>query len=111
MFSKGVMKDRGIDITIKNNPNHVLAPDNWKKVLDVKFGKISAQEYKDYYLDLIKQRWVTRRKEFIEFAKQGAKEDIKLKCYCPLKDKFCHCYLAADFMNKLIQKMGLNAGV
>jgi hypothetical protein len=111
MFSKGVMKDRGIDITIKNNPGHVLAPDSWEKVLNVKFGKITSQEYKDYYLNLIKQRWATRKEEFIELAKTGAKENIKLKCYCPMKDKFCHCYLAASFMNQLIQKMGLNAGV
>lgn len=109
MFSKGVLKDRGIDITIKNNPNHVLAPDNWERVLDVKFGKITPQEYKDYYLNLIKERWVTRKKEFIELAKKGAKEDIKLKCFCPMKIKYCHCYLAAAFMNKLIEKMRLNA--
>lgn len=108
MFSKGVMKDHGIDITIKNNPKHVLAPDNWEKVLNVKFKKISSLEYKEYYLNLIKERWLTRKEEFLELAKKGAKEDIKLKCYCPLKDKFCHCYLASAFMNGLIEKMGLN---
>jgi hypothetical protein len=111
MFFKGVMKDRGIDITIKNNPDHVLAPDSWEKVLNVKFGKISPQEYKDYYLNLIKQRWSTRKEELIDLAKKGAKEDIKLKCFCSQKDKFCHCYLASEFLNKLIQKMGLNGSV
>jgi hypothetical protein len=108
MFSKGVMKDKGIDVTIKNNPGHVLAPDDWQKVLDVKFGKISRQEYKAYYLNLIRERWATRKQEFIELAKVGAVEDIKLKCFCPMKDKFCHCYLAAEFMNQLIQKLKLN---
>lgn len=111
MFSKGVMKNKGIDITIKNNPGHVLAPDNWDKVLGVKFGKIPRQEYKTYYLNLIRERWTTRKQEFVDLAKIGAKEDIKLKCFCPMKDKFCHCYLAADFMNMLIKKLGLDAAV
>jgi hypothetical protein len=108
MFYKGVMKDKGIDITIKNNRGHVLAPDNWEKVLDVKFGKISAEEYKEYYLGLIKKRWSIRKEEFIELAKQGSQKDIALKCFCPLKDKFCHCYLAAKFMNRLIKKLNLD---
>ena len=106
MFSKGVMKDRGIDITIKNNPNHVLAPDSWDKVLGVKFKKITHDEYKEYYLGLLKLRWGTRKEEFIDLARRGAKEDVKLRCFCPQKDKFCHCYIAAAFMNKLIEKLG-----
>jgi hypothetical protein len=108
MFFKGLMKDRGIDITIKNNPDHVLAPDSWDMVLAIKFKKISNEKYKEYYLNLIKKRWETRKSEFIELAKKGAKEDIKLRCFCPMKDKFCHCYLAAAFMNKLIEKLKLN---
>jgi hypothetical protein len=107
MFSKGVLKDTGIDITIKNNPNHVLSPDNWDMVLDVKFGKISHQEYKIYYLNLIRDRWDTRKYEFIDLAKQGATTDIKLKCFCKMSEKYCHAYLASEFMNKLIQKLGL----
>lgn len=105
MFSKGVMKDRGIDITIKNNPDHILAPDNWDMVMGVKFNKISQDDYKTYYLSLIKKRWEIRREEFIDLAKRGSVEDIKLRCFCPIKDKFCHCYIAAAFMNKLIEKL------
>ena len=105
MFHKGVMKDHGIDITIKNNPNHVLSPDSWDMVLNVKFKKISYEEYKAYYLNLLKVRWESRKEEFKELARRGAKEDIKLRCFCQMKDKFCHCYLASAFMNKLIEKL------
>lgn len=108
MFFKGVMKDHGIDITIKNNPSHVLSPDSWDMVLKVKFKKISYEEYKAYYLNLLKVRWGTRKKEIVALAEEGAKEDIKLRCYCPMKDKFCHCYIAAAFLNKLIEKLKLN---
>lgn len=104
MFYKGTLRDSGIDITIKNNPKHVLSPDSWEKVMGVKFNKITYTEYKDYYLELIRSRWVTRKDEFLELAKKGAKEDIKLLCFCPVKDRFCHGYIAANFMNKLVEK-------
>jgi len=105
MFSKGLMKSNGIDITIKSNPGHVLSPDDWTMVLDVKFGKISPEAYKTYYLELLKKRWVTRKDEFVALARQGAEQDILLKCYCPRTDTFCHAFLAAKFMNNLIEKM------
>jgi hypothetical protein len=105
MFSKGIMKDKGLDITIKNNPGHVLSTDDWNMVLDVKFGKISQEDYKTYYLGLLKNRWVTRQKEFLDLARQGSEQDIILRCYCPKTDMFCHAYLAAKFMNNLIEKM------
>ena len=105
MFIKGLMKDNGIDITIKNNPGHILAPDDWGMVMDVKFGKISSEAYKTYYLELLKKRWVTRKDEFIELARQGTEQDIVLRCYCPKTDTFCHAYLAAKFMNNLVGRM------
>jgi hypothetical protein len=105
MFSKGLMKDKGIDITIKYNPGHVLSPDDWNMVLDVKFGKITPEAYKTYYLELLKKRWSIRKEEFMSLARQGAEQDIILRCYCPKTDTFCHAYLAAKFMNNLIEKM------
>lgn len=105
MFRKGIMKDDGIDITIKNNPDHILAPDDWDMVRDAKFGKISYEEYKVYYLNLIRDRWDTRKEEFIKLAQEGKHDDIALKCYCPMSTKICHAYLAADFMNALIKKI------
>lgn len=108
MFKKGIMKTQGdinINVTIKGNPNHFLSPDDWDMVLGVKFGKISTEEYKHYYKELLKKRWETRKQEFIDLAKQGKDKTIILRCYCPMKDKFCHAYVAADFMNKLMEKV------
>ena len=105
MFRKGTMKQQGIDITIKNNPNHVLAPDDWKKVMAVRLGRMGAGEYKEYYHGLLKKRWDTRRQEILDLAGQGSREDIVLKCFCPESASYCHAHSAAAFMNGLVRKM------
>jgi hypothetical protein len=105
MFSKGPMKGDGIDITIKNNPEHVLAPDDWDMVLKARLGKIPPEEYKRWYLNLLKTRWETRRDEFKELALQGTDKEIKLKCFCPPSVSYCHAKIASDFMNALAKKM------
>ncbi len=108
MFSKGTMRDVGIDVTIKNNPEHVLAPDDWEMVRKVKLRKISTEEYKTWYLNLLRKRWETRREEILDLVKRGRSEDIRLKCYCPAKDSFCHANLAAKFLNALMARISPN---
>jgi len=105
MFYKGTIRDSGIDITIKNNPNHVLSSDNWDMVLNVKFGKISKEEYITYYTNLLRDRWSTRKQEFIDLAKLGINRDIVLKCFCPKNTSYCHAKIAAKFMNNLVKKL------
>jgi hypothetical protein len=105
MFSKGVIRDEGIDITIKNNAEHFLAPDNWDMVIGVKFGKISKEEFKTYYLNLLRKRWATRKEEFVDLARKNFTEDIVLKCFCPKGTPYCHAQLASDFMNALTEKL------
>ena len=105
MFSKGTLKDDGIDITIKNNPDHVLSPNDWDMVVKARCGKITAAEYRRWYLNLIKERWATRREEFKALAQEGMTKDIKLLCYCPKTSPFCHAKIAAEFMNALVKKM------
>jgi hypothetical protein len=105
MFSKGTIKDKGIDITLKNNPEHVLAPDDWNKVLDVKFQKMDVEEYKTWYSNLIRKRWDTRKPEILSLAKEGMNKDIKLKCFCPKNTPYCHAEIAAKFLNNLIAKL------
>lgn len=102
------MRDNGencIDITIKNNPDHVLAPDSWDKVMQVKFGKIDPAEYKKWYTNLLKKRWNTRKNEFIDLIKRGKEKDIILKCFCPKSDFFCHAHIASNFLNKLLERI------
>jgi hypothetical protein len=105
MFSKGGIKEDGLDITIKNNPDHFLSPNDWDMVSKARCGKISVNEYKTWYLNLIRARWVTRQEEFKELAKEGLTRDIKLLCFCPKTSPFCHAKMAADFMNALAKKM------
>lgn len=99
------MKDEGIDITIKNNSDHFLSPNDWDMVMKVKFNKISPTEYRQWYLNLIRERWATRKEEFKAFAIEGMEKDIKLKCFCLPKQAYCHAYTAAEFMNALVKKL------
>ena len=105
MFSKGTMKHDGIDITIRNNPTHVLAPDDWGKVVAVRFGKISEDEFVTWYKTLIKRRWSERRQEIIDLAKEGMLKDIRLKCYCPQSCTYCHSHVASRFLNGIVDKL------
>lgn len=105
MFFKGTMKDDGIDITLKNNPDHILSPDDWDMVLNVKFNKIPFEKYKTYYLNLLRDRWSKRQPEFMELAREGISKDIYLKCFCPSSTDHCHAVLASNFMNALVEKI------
>jgi hypothetical protein len=105
MFLRGSIKEDGVDITIKNNPNHFLAPNDWDMVLKARCGKISGEEYKKWYLNLIKDRWTTRQDEFKALAQEGLTKDIKLLCFCSKYSSYCHAKIAADFMNALAKKM------
>jgi hypothetical protein len=105
MFRKGVMKDPGVDITIKNNPDHVLSPDDWDMVMAARFGKVDREQYKVYYTNLIRRRWEARQSEFMELAKEGIDNDINLKCFCPNKSEVCHAHVAAAFMNNLVERL------
>ena len=105
MFVRGAIKEDGIDITIKNNPHHILAPNDWDMVMKVRFNKISAQEYRTWYLNLIRERWQNRRDEFMELAKEAMHKEVKLKCFCSLKSKICHAGIAVEFMNVLVKKL------
>lgn len=105
MFSKGTMKQDGIDITIRNSPGHVLAPDDWNMVTAVRFGRISSKEYSAWYKGLLMRRWEERRQEILDLAKEGMFKDIRLKCYCPQSATYCHAHTAAKFLNGIIEKL------
>ena len=105
MFLRGTMKEDGVDITIRNNPDHFLAPNDWDMVTGVKFNKVPKQEYKTWYLNLLKERWEERKEEFVELAKTAVSKDIKLKCFCAKSSPICHAGIATDFMNILVKKL------
>jgi uncharacterized protein YeaO (DUF488 family) len=89
-----------IDITVKNNRNHVLAP-TWELVMSFKNKKISWEEYKKEYTALLNQRFKTRMKEFevlIQMARST--ETYWFVCFCK-DENFCHRKLAKEFIEKL----------
>lgn len=99
------MEGDGIDITIKRNPNHVLSPNDWDMVTKARSGKISPSKYRTWYLNLLRDRWETRKQEFLDLAKLGKDKTIKLKCFCGTSSRHCHAYTAAAFMNAIIEKL------
>lgn len=105
MFMRAPMKASGIDVTLRNNPDHVLAPDDKDILIDYRFGKMHPEKFKEYYLELLRNRWEIRRQEFVDLVKEGSVRDINLKCTCAIKDDYCHATLAAKFLNKLIKKV------
>jgi uncharacterized protein YeaO (DUF488 family) len=89
-----------IDITVKNNKNHVLAP-TWDMVMELKNGKISWEEYKAKYIGLLEKRFRTRKKEFESLIQmEQAKEIYWFVCFCK-DENFCHRKLAKEFIEKL----------
>lgn len=105
MFKKGTMRDIGIDVTLKNNPGHILAPDNVNVLMDFRFGKLTPEKFREYYLTLLKNRWDSHKELFITLAKKGKSEDIILKCTCGQDVQECHANLASKFLNKLITRL------
>jgi len=88
-----------IDITVKGNSNHCLAP-TWKMVMGYKRGDLSWEEYTAQYNTLLKERMLIREKEFYAIAFQGLEGDITLLCYCNAVNR-CHRYLAKKFLESL----------
>lgn len=88
-----------LDITVKNNPGHVLAP-TWDLVMDFKKGKISWDMYKNRYLQLLRERWKTRKNEFIRIFKESQGKTIVLLCFCSDETK-CHRSIAKEVLEKI----------
>ena len=94
-IKKGIV----IDITVKNNPNHVLAP-TWTMVCGFKDRTITWDQYVEKYIDLLDHRKQTREKEFRDIIDQSKKEDVFLLCYCPVSTQ-CHRFLAMDYLRAM----------
>lgn len=88
-----------IDITVKNNKNHVLAP-TWELVMGMKNGKISWPQYEEGYTRLLNERLRTRRPEFVQLIERSKKQDIVLVCFCT-DERYCHRRLAKEFLDRL----------
>jgi uncharacterized protein YeaO (DUF488 family) len=91
-----------IDISVKHAPNHVLAP-TWELVMGFKKGRIAWEQYEGQYLQLLRDRYKTKKAEFDELVQMAMQEDIVLICFC-VSDSTCHRRLAKGVLDKLIEK-------
>jgi len=90
-----------LDITVKNNRNHVLAP-TWDLVMSMKNQKISWTQYEEGYMRLLNERLKTRRPEFVQLIEKSNKQDIVLVCFCT-DERYCHRRLAKEFLDRLAE--------
>jgi uncharacterized protein YeaO (DUF488 family) len=91
-----------IDITVKNNPRHILSP-TWDLVIDFKRNKIQWAEYEQKYKLLISRRLKMRKKEFDELMNLAKRTDIVLTCFCK-DERFCHRRLAKEIIEHEINQ-------
>lgn len=92
-----------INITVKDNKNHVLSP-TWNMVMKLKNGSQSWEEYKEDYFILLSERMIYGRSgEVMEIVEQAKKEDIFLACYCASASR-CHRSLAKEFLNRFLEE-------
>ncbi len=87
-----------LDITVKGKDliGKVFAP-TWKMVMGSKEGKISWDEYKDMYKDLMRQSYREHRDAWDEVL---SREEVTFVCFCKA-DNPCHRYLLAEYFSVL----------
>lgn len=90
---------RTIDITVKNNPHHILAP-TWDLVMGLKNKRITWEQYEHSYVLLLKERFHKKPEDFYTLIEQAQDKDVYLVCFCS-DERFCHRRLAKAFLESL----------
>jgi hypothetical protein len=83
-----------LDVTIKSAPpaGRAFAPDRWDMVLGAKRGRLSADAYRAYYLELMRASYRRHRQSWATLL---ARDEVTLLCYCPPSMTFCHRHILA----------------
>ena len=83
-----------LDVTIKSAPpeGRPFAPDRWDMVLGARRGRLSADAYRAYYLELMRASYRQHREVWTTVL---ARDEVTLLCYCPAATPFCHRYILA----------------
>lgn len=87
---------RVVDITVKNNPTHILAP-TWAMVMGLKASLITWEEYVQQYVELVMTRVANGSRLLFELAEKSDNENVVLVCFCEDK-KRCHRSLAENLL-------------
>ena len=87
-----------LDITIKGKDSigKIFAP-TWKMVMGSKEGKISWDEYKGMYKDLMRESYQQNRDIWDGILNR---DEVTLVCFCKASTN-CHRYLLAEYFSKL----------
>jgi len=88
-----------IDITVKNNPNHILAP-TWELVMNLKKNIITWSNYRNEYIKILESRFKNNSSNFYLILNRSKKFDICLLCYC-INEKRCHRIIAKEFLESI----------
>lgn len=84
-----------VNITVKSG-DRVFAP-TWDLVQGMRNGKITEDEFKEKYYELMRQSYKKNRAKWKALLE---KEEVVLVCYCPI-GAFCHRYLLVEILEKL----------
>lgn len=83
---------KALDITVKTG-DEVFAP-TWKMVMKTKQGKMTWEEYKSKYRQLMRKSY---RENFERWQEILSQEEIVLLCYCQ-SPQHCHRRLLAEML-------------
>jgi hypothetical protein len=92
-----------INITVKSNPGHILAP-TWDIVMGFKDRKITWAGYVTAYNKLIAKRRETRERELVDIARLAIDGEVYLVCFCT-DENICHRTLARDIVRDVVVRL------
>lgn len=90
-----------LDTTVKSGVS-AFSP-SWDIVLGHKSRTLSEEAYRESYVGLLRESWVTQRGEW---EKLLSMETVALGCYCKA-GTFCHRHILKEAVIKLLEQRGL----
>lgn len=91
-----------LDITIKSGKGlgRLLSP-TWEMVMGIKQGRLSEEDYREQYLELLRSRYRQDSSGFVRIL-TGSGGTVTLACFCK-PHTYCHRYLAVEVLEKIAQ--------
>jgi len=92
-----------LDTTIKSATDYAFLAPTWEMVTQYKAGRLSEQEYKTLYYEVIHSRWVENPEPFLALLRLPT---AAIACYCAA-GHFCHRLLLVAILTKIAAKFGI----
>lgn len=90
-----------VDTTVKSGID-AFAP-RWDMVMGSKDGSLSEADYRQQYIDLMRESWYNRR---LEWEKLLQMDKVALACYCKAGN-FCHRHILKEIVMKIQEQRGV----